>query len=158
MALKSRWTDEQTGAVHANAYHRVLSVAVGPQMVDFWAGGPDAVTVVTVGVYVTEAARNAGKDPIVKTQFYSRYVEPDVDESVVGLDDHATFFETTLPNPTRYTVHVLDRPGDGPSRRQTVTVQEVDSDRPVDADGMNPLKAAYLMLKDHPEYSNTMDV
>ncbi len=38
--------------------------------------------------------------------------------------------ESDPPKPTRYTVQVLDRPGAGPSRRQTVTVQEVDCDRP----------------------------
>ncbi len=38
--------------------------------------------------------------------------------------------EPDPPNPTRYTVQTLDRPGGGPSRRETVTVQQVDSDRP----------------------------
>ncbi len=38
--------------------------------------------------------------------------------------------EPDPPNPTRYTVQGPDRPGGGPSRRKTDTVQEVDSDRP----------------------------
>ena len=38
--------------------------------------------------------------------------------------------ESDPPNPTRYTVQEVDRPGAGPSRRETVTVQEVDGDRP----------------------------
>ena len=54
--------------------------------------------------------------------------------------------ESDPPNPTRYTVQEVDRPGAGPSRRETVTVQEVDYDRP---------GAGHELLKELPKELDT---
>ncbi len=50
------------------------------------------------------------------------------------------------PNSTRYTVQGMDRPGGGLSRRETVTVQEVDCDRP---------GAGHELLKELPKELDT---
>ena len=54
--------------------------------------------------------------------------------------------ESDPPNPTRYTVQEVDRPGAGPSRRETVIVQEVDYDRP---------GAGHELLKELPKELDT---